>query len=949
MKKPGRLLLISILAILSFSGKTQIAPDSRIGLAGTWSFKTDPENAGTRGKWFSGSIGGSIQLPGSMAGNGKGDEVAVETKWTGSIFDSSYFRKPEYARYREKGNIKVPFWLQPVKYYVGPAWYQKEILIPAGMGNRRLRLTLERPHWQTTVWLDDRLIGSQNSLSTAHIFDLGKGVSAGRHRLSIRVDNGINDVNPGQNSHSITDHTQGNWNGIVGDMFISTVPDVSVERIRLYPDYKTKTVKVVAQIDNSGSSLVACTLSLQANRLAGHSQPLPALTWQQQAAPGKNTVERIYSLGANAVAWDEFSPELYAMNISIQSAGSTRYTRRVEFGLREVGVQGTRITINGQPVFLRGAVDCAVFPLTGYPPTDRASWAEIFETCRSYGLNHIRFHSWCPPEAAFEAADRAGMYLQVECASWANWGTGLGDGLPIDDYIRQESERIVDAYGNHPSFVMMAYGNEPGGKNRDRYLAKFVSDWKSSDPRRLYTAGAGWPVLPENDYDNISDPRIQQWEQGLKSIINSAPPQSAYDWSAIIAKHKAPVVSHEIGQWCVYPDLAEMKQYTGVMKAKNFEIFSDRLKENGLLSLADSFFLASGKLQALCYKADIEAALRTPGMAGFHLLGLQDFPGQGTALVGVVNPFWKSKKYITPAAYSQFCNPVTPLARFPKFNFVNNETMVVPVEVANFGRDALLHPSVAWTISDRNGKVMFSGRFSQRDISRGNSISLGMITQPLGSVTNAAKLHLEVNVNGFKNGWDFFVYPAVNPDAGNDILVTNALTREAEDRLASGGKVLLTIPKGKIKQDHGGSVAIGFSSIFWNTAWTNGQAPHTLGILCDPRHPALADFPADYHSNWQWWDAMSHSSAIFLDSVSKGMKPIIRVVDDWVTARSLGLVFECKVGKGKLIVSAVDLLGNAENRPEARQLLYSLKRYMAGRKFNPVTTVSVERILQLTD
>ncbi len=343
--------------------------------------------------------------------------------------------------------------------------------------------------------------------------------------------------------------------------------------------------------------------------------------------------------------------------------------QEVTFGMREFKTKGTQFTINGRPLFLRGTLECAIFPKTGYPPTDTASWMRIYRIARAHGLNHLRFHSWCPPEAAFIAADHAGFYLHVECSSWANSGTSgstIGDGKPLDQYLYDESNRMIRAYGNHPSFCMMLYGNEPAGINQAKWLADFVTYWKNKDPRRLYSSGAGWPLLPETDFNSTPDPRIQGWGEGLNSIINAQPPKTDYDWTEKLVGSNKPTVSHEIGQWCVYPDFKEIEQYTGVLKARNFEIFQESLRQHGMEKLADSFLLASGKLQTLCYKADIEAALRTPGFAGFQLLDLHDFPGQGTALVGVLNPFWGCKGYVTPQEYSRFCNTTVPLYGFPK-------------------------------------------------------------------------------------------------------------------------------------------------------------------------------------------------------------------------------------------------------------------------------------------
>jgi hypothetical protein len=635
------------------------------------------------------------------------------------------------------------------------------------------------------------------------------------------------------------------------------------------------------------------------------------------------------------------------MKVLVNQGKNKQDEKEVSFGMREFKSEGTQFTVNGNLIFLRGTLECAEFPKTGFPPTDIASWTEIFTKIRSYGLNHVRFHSWCPPEAAFTAADRLGFYLQIECSSWANQGAVIGDGTPLDKYIYQESEDIVRDYGNHPSFCMMTYGNEPAGKNHIAYLKKFVQYWQAKDSRRLYTTGAGWPVIRESDYNSTSDPRIQLWGAGLKSIINSKAPSADYDWEEIIKDYKIPTVSHEIGQWCVYPDFNEISQYTGVLKAKNFEIFKDKLEENGLGNFGAKFLYASGKLQALCYKADTEAALRTKGFAGFQLLGLYDFPGQGTALVGVLNPFWKDKGYINAKEYSRFSSEVVPLVRFKKLVYLNNESLKAEVEIAQFSAGTIADATPQWEIKNDKGTVLFKGQLSKKNIPLGNCITLGTIEQDLSTVKEPVMLTLSVSVKNYTNSWEFFVYPSQLPDAGKDVYITQTLDDKAKQLLKKGGKVLLTLKQGTLAKDKGGDIAIGFSTIFWNTAWTGGQPPVTMGILCDPLNPALSQFPTQEFSNYQWWDAMSHSGAIELDKVSKGLQPVVRVIDDWVTARSLGLVFECKVGNGKLIVSGIDLLSDTQNRPEARQLLYSLKKYMEQDNFKPSQPVAIDSIIAL--
>lgn len=508
----------------------------KIDLSGEWLFQVDSLDEGIQQQWFSKDLKDKIVLPGSMTTNGKGDEIGVNTPWTGGIVDSSWFFKPEYAQYREKGNIKIPFWLQPVKYYKGAAWYQKTVNIPASWKQKHLELFIERSHWETTVWIDNKQIGMQNSLGTPHVFDLTSVITPGTHKITIRIDNRVKDFNVGENSHSITDHTQSNWNGMVGKLYVAARPAIYIDNVQLFPNLKNKEVAVHLKIKNISGVPVKSTIQLFASSGNPKAEKLKAVKWDIEAKGDSTLIDAVYPMGNNPLLWDEFHPNLYSFKVSVAAGNESQDARIETFGMREFSASGTQFTINGNLTFLRGTLECAIFPKTGFPPTDIEAWIHIFKVCRSYGLNHMRFHSWCPPEAAFKAADLSGFYLQVECSSWANQDATIGDGKPLDNYIYEESRRMVKAYGNHPSFVMMLYGNEPAGKNHVKYLTDFVNYWKQRDSRRLYTTGAGWPIVPESNYNSTPDPRIQAWGAGLKSIINSQPPKSDYDWSGIISK-----------------------------------------------------------------------------------------------------------------------------------------------------------------------------------------------------------------------------------------------------------------------------------------------------------------------------------------------------------------------------------------------------------------------------
>lgn len=923
-----------------------------LDLSGEWRCALDPDGVGELERWFRQALpedAPAVTLPGSIQHQGLGDPVGVDTPWTGSIVDRSYFTEERYAPYREPGNVAVPFWLQPRVYYRGAAWFQREVEVPEGWAQRDVVLSLERVHWESTVWLDDRQVGTERSLTTAHRFGLGR-LSPGRHLLTVRVDNrAVVDVGP--NAHSVSDHTQGNWNGIVGALSLTAEPEVTIRRVRVVPDVAARSALVKVDVAAGSGGAGVGTVRVSARRfnvpgehLAGpvsaafaaeHSRDLG----ERGLTAGGTHVDVELPLGDDALTWDEFGPALYELTVELVAdvhGTEHRHVARTVFGLREVGVEETQVTVNGRRTFIRGTLESCVFPLTGYPPTDVGSWRRVIEVCRAHGLNLLRFHSWCPPEAAFVAADEAGFYVQVEGPVWANQGAALGEGRPVDAFLFEETRRILDAYGNHPSFLMMAHGNEPGGRDAE-LLATWVTTWRTYDSRRLYTSGAGWPAIAENDFDNIPDPRAHRWGEGLESRLNGRPPETESDYAEWVRSRPRPIVSHEIGQWCAYPDFPETSRYTGLMQPKNFGIFADFLDQAGMADQAEAFLHASGRLQVLCYKEDIEAALRTEGFGGFHLLGLSDFPGQGTALVGVLNPFWESKGYCTAEEFARFCGPTVPLARLPRRVWGVDEEIRFEVQVAHFGPTPLV-ADVRWRLRDGAGTEVGSGTVARdAHIPVGNGTRLGPVVVPAGLTTAPAQLKLTVTVDdaagtSAENDWDLWVYPdeAAEPPAG--LLVTSQID-DAVESAAAGGTVLLELGP----EDIGNDVALGFTPAFWNTAWTEGQAPHTLGVLHDPAHPVFRHFPTEGFTNWQWWELLHGARAMLLDQLPPQLRPLVQPIDTWFEARRLGVLFEAKVGRGRIMVSSLNLDANA--RGAARQFRASLLAYLGSTDFAPADVI----------
>jgi len=398
----------------------------------------------------------------------------------------------------------------------------------------------------------------------------------------------------------------------------------------------------------------------------------------------------------------------------------------------------------------------------------------------------------------------------------------------------------------------------------------------------------------------------------------------------------------------VYPNFAEIPKYTGTLKPGNLEIFHDFLEKSGMGPQAPDFVRASGRFQAAFYKAEIEAALRTPGMGGFQLLGLHDFPGQGTAPVGVLDAFWDGKGYVSPEEYRRFCAETVLLARLATRVYTSDETLAAAVQVAHFGPRDLAPAAVRWRVRRDGGAVLAEGRLEPRAVPTGALTAIGEIQVPLSGVADAARLNLDVSLEGtaIANDWDVWVYPArPEPTGPAAVLVAEELDAEAEARLASGGTVVLLPGPRRVR----GATVGAFRPIFWNRVTFTTQPEHTLGLLIDARHPALRGFPTADHSDWQWWDLAQRSKPLLLDGLPAELRPIVQPIDDWNLCRRLGLVIEARVGGGRLLLASIDLSDGLEARPVARQLRRSLLEYAAGPAFEPPVALTLDQVRSLLE
>ena len=940
MKNSIKLVTLLLTAGFYSACTRQLPPDtrSRIPLEGNWGLQLDTAGAGIAPDWLTKSCTDSLFLPGTTDMGKKG------TYNTDMTLTTSLSR--EYV-------------------FEGKALYTKQVDIPEEWDGTSVRLVMERTK-PTTIWIDGKEVGANNDISTAQQYDLSSYLFPGTHTVAILVDNGKQAV-PEKvygSSHAYSASTQTNWNGIIGDFYLESVPLCGIDDIQLYPDVAKKVVTARVTLRNPDKGAGKGILSFYAeawNTDKQHKTPVQTVEvdWT------KPEQELELALGDKALLWSEFTPSLYRFSVSLKTDQSVD-TEQATFGLRDFKAKGRQFTMNGKVTFLRGKHDACVFPLIAHTAMDVETWRHYFQVAKQYGINHYRFHSWCPPEACFEAADIEGIYLQPELPVWGNIDI---DDTELCDYLLKEGRNLHRAYSNHASFVMFGLGNEMSGEEG---LAMLIQTFKKEDNRHIYSSGSnnylGFKGKQANE-DYFTTCRVgregdKQFNTHARAsfsfadaydggYLNHTYPNSEMDFSSANVLCDVPIISHETGQFQVYPNYEEIKKYTGVLKPRNFEIFKKRLEEAGMIDQAHDFMMASGKWSALLYRADIEMNLRTPEWGGFQLLDLQDYPGQGSAYVGILDAFMESKGLIAPEEWRNFCSEVVPLFCTEKFCWTNDEALTGEVEIANYSESDLNSKQLSWTLTDSKQQVLDKGVLPLQ-VKQGELAKVGTLKPAIASVRKAEKVTLALSIDGtpYRNDYSLWIYPAADKEVApsEDICVTDDLDAHLK-YLTEGGKVLWFPSKDKHKDQTVGGL---FQTDYWNyrmfrTICENLDrpvSPGTLGILTDPGHPALADFPTEFHTNWQWFPIIKQSYPMILDRLSDDYRPIVQVIDNVERNHKLGLLFEFKVGNGKLLVCMSDLKA-VQDKPEARQFYRSILEYMESSAFAPSYSLSAKDLQDL--
>lgn len=922
---------------------------SKINLHGKWNFQLDVDKTGINNELFKKELDDTIILPTTTSEAKKGEvNIAREVSFLTDLYK-----------------------------FEGFAWFSKEIEFIENYSDNYIELVMERTR-VTHLWVDDKYVGTYNSLCTSHHYDITSYISKNKHKITIMVDN---TSYPTKGGHMTSPDTQTNWNGITGEISINITNKTRLYNVKFYPNIKDKTVTVKGNILGDKIDKISL-IAFDYNK-----------SFEKQSYNiNNNSFEVKYFMSDDVELWSEYNPHTYKMEIRIEKDKEIINQDIYSFGMLSFKTNEKKFLINGKETFLRGKHDGLIFPLTGYAPTDIESWIKILKTSKEYGINHYRFHTCCPPKAAFEAADMLGIYMEPELPFWGTITTEDDENhdSAMQDYLIEEGYRMLDEFGNHPSFVMMSLGNELWGSKET--LNSILKGYKEYDNRHLYVQGCNnfqWApcILEEDDFFSgvrFSGDRLYRGSYAMcdapQGHIQTDAPNTNHNYDEIIrpsTKEKCsvaevgvkqiqygtgvkevivseteefvpnvPVISHEIGQYETFPNFKEIDKYTGVLRARNFEIFKERLGEKGLINKAGMYFKASGKLAADCYKRELETAFRSNELAGFQLLDLQDFSGQGTALVGILDAFMDNKGIISKEEWREFCSDCVLLGEFSKYVWNSKEEFEFNIKLTNYKKEMKGNIIIkAELLNDTESVWSKEIQIDKLNIGVNNLANLSL-ELPDCEIPEKYIFKLSSSTLNISNHYDLWVYPIVPEIDNKDIFIANNLDELL--RGISNNKNILYYPN---EDENLNSIEGTYCTDFWcypmfrSISESMGKPipVGTMGLLINEKHPALENFPCEFYSTPQWWEIVMKSRLSILDDVK--IDPIVQMIDNFERNHLLGLIYEFKVNESNILVCTSPLKDIKDSR-EAQWLQYSLIKYMKSDSFKPEKTIDIDMLIK---
>lgn len=938
-----KITLLFVFLISVFVLYSQSKTNNEIDISGDWYYAVDIADEGLLKKWYLGNLidtyVGNINL-----------DMDDENFYSFVPSFNDLTTLPNTTDLMEIGVPDQSPWinyLQRKHKYMGAIWFQRLINIPESFAHSNVELYLERVKWESRVWIDGVEVQTspQDGLVTAHRHNLGQ-LKPGSHLISIRIDNRL--IHPiGDKGHNYTEQTESLWNGIIGEMKLIKKPVVYFDDIQVYSNLDDKSVTTKFIVNNPTKKTNALFQILLSRK---GSDVRESYNFERLIEVGENTLSLEFT-PSEFKLWSSSNPNLYQLKMKMSIDEEEQISDIISFGNRKLDTSQYKVLVNGKPEFIRGNQEALGYPPTGHPPVDIETWLNIFKKYKEYGLNQVRFHSSTPPKAAFQAADELGIYIMAELV----WMTSINAkddlrpisgtmGVPqglgnndrtIDTFVYGEAKKLFKEFGNHPSFAFFSFGNEMDNIDKD-VVNNWIAEFKEHDNRRLYSATTARAVLGADDFQ---DSHIVP---GFGQVVNKDDYSLINNYDSAYIHTTLPVIAHELGQFPSHPLWSDVNKYDNTpFRFINLEKAEQQAQKNGIVSYDSLFQYASGKFQLKLYKSEIERQFRSKYSAGYNLLQMNDYTGQGEALVGWLDAFYDEKIYAVADEIKQFNSDLVLLASFDKYVYNSGEKFKFSISI-NSSRFDREKEGVIWEILNSDNTIVKSGKYDIKAIKLAEPTIIGSSEFEFDGLWPEGKYTLRARTldNTYTNAWEIWLYND-GPIDLKDVIVTSDV-EIAINTLKRGGKALLMVDKTVIK---GGEDFASFKPVFWSTLFFPGKGSKTLGALIDNKHPIFTDFPTDNYLNWNWRDICKGGSGFILSDDWGVIKPLVQPINDFHTSLKLATIVEASLGDGRIVISGYNLVDELDNRKATKRLYQSIVNYMNSDMFSPVYEITESQIL----
>lgn len=775
---------------------------------------------------------------------------------------------------------------------------------------RRFSLIPEEGQWElhfggvqnsVWVWLNGTFLGCHRGYSTPFAFPIPEGVLGEENTVIMAVSNlgltGFED----QEVSGLTNRASCQYTGgITGDVelrcYSGPLRDASVETS---PDCS----RVTVHVERTGE------VSFRWQVLDGET------LLREGVASGD------FSFDTQGLSlWSPENPKRYTLRLCCGEAVLERL-----IGIRRLTVDGTGLRLNGLPYYLRGVCEHCYYPLTVHPDPDPAYYRHVVRIFKELGFNFIRFHTHVPTEGYMEAADELGMLIQVESPNY----TGP-----------EEYGQIVRFCRRHPSVVIFCCGNELemdepfiDHLTECAGLVHGQTDALFSPMSALRGVEYFWS-RDKKDENVVTEPfrrhpvrqetlntfcdLYNSYTLGRNSYSSLTADNALVDsWSVLYGK---PRLSHEIGIQGTYTDLSLARRYAGthVGRTEMFSSLEEALREKGLLHKAPLFFANSCQWQRRLRKHCFEEVRRCETLAGYDFLGPIDTHWHTFGYdVGMMNEFYEMKPGESVREVGMYNSPTVLLSSLGTDRvFQAGKPFRTMVSVSHFG-DGNLEDACLTLRLTLDGKLLTRKQCTVR-AENGKVTPLLELCCQLPQVTVPGEMKLQAMLEcgdlWAENEWELYLFPEARwepdelPPDGDTLL---AALREGRDVLLWNPGPLASLP----------------------TSFQISLAGRTEGNLATviADHPALEGLPHAGFCGWQFRRMLEGGNAVvFADGVP--FDPIIEIASSHKNPIRQAMLFECRVGKGRLLVSGFRF---EENDPAACWLKAKLAEYARSDRFQP--------------